>query len=163
MIVVAGAYHSGHTTCPSNRLTDSDNAKTLSANTTHKRKASGGTAASCCVNSNLHFHSSLNMISSPVCSSNHLRTRTWRFWTEPLVRFWFLWRTGPYIPSLFGNDLGTIDDQFTSNWPINPYIIAGIQSKLLYIFTQLSNSQYCWNSIRLRIREIIILPCCIVK
>ena len=52
VIVVVGACHSGHTTCPSNRLTDTYNAKTLSSNTTHKWKLSGSTAASCCVNHN---------------------------------------------------------------------------------------------------------------
>jgi len=49
-IVVAGTHHSGHTTCPSNKLTDPDNAETLSSDTMHKCKASGGTAASCHVN-----------------------------------------------------------------------------------------------------------------
>jgi hypothetical protein len=49
-VVVAGAHHSGHTICPSNRITDPDNAKVSSSNTTHKHKASGGTAASHCVN-----------------------------------------------------------------------------------------------------------------
>ncbi|KAF8234613.1 hypothetical protein L208DRAFT_1261062 [Tricholoma matsutake] len=42
-VVVAGAHCSGHAVCPSNRITDPDNAKTLSSNTTHKCKASGST------------------------------------------------------------------------------------------------------------------------
>jgi hypothetical protein len=45
-VVVAGACCSGRTVCPSNRITDPDNAKTLSSNTTHKHKASSGTVAS---------------------------------------------------------------------------------------------------------------------
>ena len=49
-VVVAGAHHSGQAVHPSNRITDSDNAETLSSNTMHKRKASSGTAASRRVN-----------------------------------------------------------------------------------------------------------------
>ena len=39
-VVVAGAHRSGHATCPSNRITDPDNAKASSLATTHKCKAS---------------------------------------------------------------------------------------------------------------------------
>ena len=49
-IVVAGTHHSRCTTCSSNKLTDPDNAETLSSDTMHKHKASGGTAASHHVN-----------------------------------------------------------------------------------------------------------------
>ena len=49
-VVVVGACRSGHAIRPFNRITDPDNAETLSSNTTHKRKASGGTAASHRVN-----------------------------------------------------------------------------------------------------------------
>ena len=45
-VVVAGARRSGRATRPSNRITDPDNAEALSSATTHKRKASGGMAAS---------------------------------------------------------------------------------------------------------------------
>jgi hypothetical protein len=49
-VVVVGARRSGRAVCPSNRITDPDNAETLSSNTMHKRKASSGTAASHRVN-----------------------------------------------------------------------------------------------------------------
>ena len=49
-VVMADARCSGCIICPSNRITDPDNAETSSSNTTHKRKASGGTAASRRVN-----------------------------------------------------------------------------------------------------------------
>ncbi|KAF8240581.1 hypothetical protein L208DRAFT_1232659 [Tricholoma matsutake] len=42
-VVVAGAHCSGCAVHPSNRITDPDNAKTLSSNTMHKCKASGST------------------------------------------------------------------------------------------------------------------------
>ena len=42
---------------PSNRITDPDNAKVLSSNTTHKCKASGSTAASRCVNCKVTINS----------------------------------------------------------------------------------------------------------
>ena len=45
-VVVAGVRHSGHATHPSNRITDPDNAESLSSNMTHKCKHSGSTAAS---------------------------------------------------------------------------------------------------------------------
>jgi hypothetical protein len=44
-VVMAGGHHSGHAIHPSNRITDLDNAETLSSSMTHKCMASGGTAA----------------------------------------------------------------------------------------------------------------------
>lgn len=44
-VVVAGAHHSEHATCPSNRITNPDNADALSSATMHKCKASGGMTA----------------------------------------------------------------------------------------------------------------------
>jgi len=43
--VVAGAHHSGHVTCPSNRIADPDNAKAPALATAHKHKASHGLPA----------------------------------------------------------------------------------------------------------------------
>jgi len=56
-VVVAGARRSGRAIRPSNRITDPDNAETLSSNITHKRKASGGTAASRRVNRKVTINS----------------------------------------------------------------------------------------------------------
>lgn len=48
----------------------------------------------------------LNALQSPVCSLDHLQTRTWPFWTELIVQFRVLqipWRTRPdqTLPSLW--------------------------------------------------------------
>ena len=56
-VVVAGTRRSGHAIRPSNRITDPDNAEASSSNTTHKRKASGGTAASRRVNRKVTINS----------------------------------------------------------------------------------------------------------
>jgi len=54
---LASARRSGCAVRPSNRITDPDNAETLSSNTMHKRKASGGTAASRWVNRKVTINS----------------------------------------------------------------------------------------------------------
>jgi hypothetical protein len=48
--VVAGAHHFGCMTCPSNTITDPDNAEASSSATMHKRKASSSIGAARCIN-----------------------------------------------------------------------------------------------------------------